>query len=132
MLTDTFGRVATDLRVSLTDRCNLRCTYCMPAEGLEWLPGDEVLTDDEVVRAHRASRSTSASPRCGSPAASRCCAAGWSASSPRRRAASPGREISLTTNGIGLARLAGRAARRRPRPGQRLASTRSTRRRSRR
>ena len=49
-LTDTFGRTATDLRVSLTDRCNLRCSYCMPAEGLDWLPGDEVLTDDEVVR----------------------------------------------------------------------------------
>ena len=37
-LLDTFGRVATDLRVSLTDRCNLRCSYCMPAEGLDWLP----------------------------------------------------------------------------------------------
>ena len=37
-LADRFGRVATDLRVSLTDRCNLRCSYCMPAEGLEWLP----------------------------------------------------------------------------------------------
>jgi GTP 3',8-cyclase len=49
-LTDTFGRTATDLRVSLTDRCNLRCSYCMPAEGLDWLPSDEVLTDDEVVR----------------------------------------------------------------------------------
>jgi cyclic pyranopterin phosphate synthase len=49
-LLDTFGRVATDLRVSLTDRCNLRCSYCMPAEGLDWLPGEEVLTDDEVVR----------------------------------------------------------------------------------
>jgi len=49
-LLDTFGRVATDLRVSLTDRCNLRCSYCMPAEGLEWLPNDDVLTDDEVVR----------------------------------------------------------------------------------
>src|SRR3954451_326105 len=49
-LLDTFGRVATDLRVSLTDRCNLRCAYCMPAEGLEWLPDDTVLTDDEVVR----------------------------------------------------------------------------------
>ncbi|HNA52163.1 MAG TPA: GTP 3',8-cyclase MoaA, partial [Mycobacterium sp.] len=43
-LVDTFGRVATDLRVSLTDRCNLRCTYCMPAEGLDWLPGDDLLT----------------------------------------------------------------------------------------
>src|SRR5690606_14247069 len=49
-LIDTFGRVATDLRVSLTDRCNLRCSYCMPAEGLEWMPGDEVLSDDELVR----------------------------------------------------------------------------------
>ena len=49
-LTDTWGRVATDLRVSLTDRCNLRCNYCMPAEGLDWLPDDTVLTDDEVVR----------------------------------------------------------------------------------
>ncbi|MFG3268254.1 GTP 3',8-cyclase MoaA, partial [Streptomyces bobili] len=37
MLIDTYGRVATDLRVSLTDRCNLRCTYCMPEEGLQWL-----------------------------------------------------------------------------------------------
>ena len=49
-LEDRFGRVATDLRVSLTDRCNLRCTYCMPAEGLDWLPDESVLTDDEVVR----------------------------------------------------------------------------------
>lgn len=49
-LVDRYGRTATDLRVSLTDRCNLRCSYCMPAEGLEWLPTDEVLTDDEVVR----------------------------------------------------------------------------------
>ncbi|MFL6023031.1 MAG: GTP 3',8-cyclase MoaA [Marmoricola sp.] len=49
-LADTHGRVATDLRVSLTDRCNLRCSYCMPAEGLDWLPHDETLTDDEVVR----------------------------------------------------------------------------------
>ena len=50
MLQDSFGRVATDLRVSLTDRCNLRCTYCMPAEGLAWLPSAELLTDDEIVR----------------------------------------------------------------------------------
>ncbi|HEX3898149.1 MAG TPA: GTP 3',8-cyclase MoaA [Mycobacteriales bacterium] len=48
-LADSYGRVATDLRVSLTDRCNLRCTYCMPEQGLEWLPKDTVLTDDEVV-----------------------------------------------------------------------------------
>src|SRR5436309_14002284 len=49
-LVDRFGRVATDLRVSLTDRCNLRCSYCMPAEGLEWLADERLLTDDEIVR----------------------------------------------------------------------------------
>ena len=47
-LADRYGRIATDLRVSLTDRCNLRCSYCMPAEGLDWLPDETVLTDDEV------------------------------------------------------------------------------------
>jgi cyclic pyranopterin phosphate synthase len=49
-LVDRFGRTATDLRVSLTDRCNLRCSYCMPAEGLSWLPSPTLLDDDEVVR----------------------------------------------------------------------------------
>ncbi|WP_318276215.1 GTP 3',8-cyclase MoaA [Yimella sp. cx-573] len=49
-LVDTFGRVATDLRVSVTDRCNLRCTYCMPAEGLPWMSKPEMLSDDEMVR----------------------------------------------------------------------------------
>ncbi len=50
MLIDSFGRVARDLRVSLTDRCNLRCTYCMPEQGLPWLPRAQLLSDDEVVR----------------------------------------------------------------------------------
>lgn len=49
-LIDTHGRVARDLRVSLTDRCNLRCTYCMPAEGLDWLPTELSLSDEEVIR----------------------------------------------------------------------------------
>ncbi len=49
-LTDSFGRVHTDLRVSLTDRCSLRCTYCMPAEGLPWLPGAQMLTTAELLR----------------------------------------------------------------------------------
>lgn len=49
-LQDTFGRVARDLRVSLTDRCNLRCTYCMPADGLEWIPRPDTLDDDETIR----------------------------------------------------------------------------------
>lgn len=49
-MVDTFGRTVRDLRVSVTDRCNLRCTYCMPAEGLDWLDRDEVLTADELAR----------------------------------------------------------------------------------
>lgn len=49
-LLDTYGRRATDLRVSLTDRCNLRCNYCMPPEGLPWLPKEEILTDAEIIR----------------------------------------------------------------------------------
>ncbi|WP_408010950.1 GTP 3',8-cyclase MoaA [Saccharopolyspora terrae] len=49
-LVDRFGRVATDLRVSLIDKCNLRCTYCMPAEGLPWLKRDEMLDTDEMNR----------------------------------------------------------------------------------
>lgn len=49
-LGDRFGRVGRDLRVSLTDRCNLRCSYCMPAEGLPWLPTEETLTDSEILR----------------------------------------------------------------------------------
>src|SRR5438034_5750830 len=53
VLADAYGRVAKDLRVSLTDRCNLRCAYCMPPEGLDWLPGPDILSDDEVVRVVR-------------------------------------------------------------------------------
>ena len=49
-LVDTFGRVADDLRVSVTDRCNFRCTYCMPAEGVAWLPKEEILTFEEMAR----------------------------------------------------------------------------------
>ncbi|MEU6967709.1 GTP 3',8-cyclase MoaA [Kitasatospora aureofaciens] len=103
-LVDRFGRVHTDLRVSLTDRCNLRCTYCMPAEGLDWLPRAEVLGDDEVVRLVRIAvrrlgvrsvRLTGGEPllRRGLP--------GLVA-----RLAALGVELSLTTNGIGLARSA--------------------------
>ena len=49
-LTDGFGRVHRDLRISVTDRCNLRCTYCMPEEGLEWLGRDQLLTFEEIER----------------------------------------------------------------------------------
>jgi GTP 3',8-cyclase len=105
LLVDTFGRVATDLRVSLTDRCNLRCAYCMPAEGLAWLPTPEVLTDDEVVRLIRVAvglgvtevRFTGGEPllRKGLVGIVQSVAA----LRPRPR-------ISLTTNGVGLARTA--------------------------
>jgi GTP 3',8-cyclase len=52
-LVDRFGRVHRDLRISLTDRCNLRCTYCMPAEGLPWIARPDLLTVDELVRVAR-------------------------------------------------------------------------------
>lgn len=48
-LVDTYGRIHSDLRVSLTDRCSLRCTYCMPAEGLVWMPRDESLSTQELL-----------------------------------------------------------------------------------
>jgi GTP 3',8-cyclase len=53
VMVDTFGRVVRDLRVSVTDRCNFRCLYCMPAEGLPWIGAGQVLTRDEMVRALR-------------------------------------------------------------------------------
>jgi cyclic pyranopterin phosphate synthase len=105
-LADTFGRVATDLRVSLTDRCNLRCSYCMPAEGLEWLPNDDVLTDDEIVRlitigverlGIREVRFTG-----GEPLLRR----GLADIVRRTAALSPRPETSITTNGLGLTHTA--------------------------
>jgi GTP 3',8-cyclase len=106
VLTDSFGRTATDLRVSLTDRCNLRCSYCMPAEGLEWLPRPDLLTDDELLRlvglAVTRLGITEVRFTGGEPLLRRALidiAAAVAALEPRP-------EISLTTNGIGLARLA--------------------------
>jgi GTP 3',8-cyclase len=52
-LKDSFGRIATDLRVSVTDRCNFRCRYCMPPEGLPWLPKSEILSYEEIIRLTR-------------------------------------------------------------------------------
>jgi GTP 3',8-cyclase len=105
VLVDAFGRVATDLRVSLTDRCNLRCVYCMPPEGLDWLPGDDVLTDAEVVRlvgvavseGVREVRFTG-----GEPLLRRGLVDIVRAVSSLR----PRPQTSLTTNGVGLARIA--------------------------
>ncbi len=107
MLTDSYGRIATDLRVSLTDRCNLRCSYCMPPEGLDWLPGPDQLTDDELVRllgiAVQQLGITEVRFTGGEPILRR----GLAAIIARTAALTPRPEISLTTNGIGLARLAG-------------------------
>jgi GTP 3',8-cyclase len=52
-LIDSFGRRVTDLRISVTDRCNFRCTYCMPEEGMTWLPRDQILTFEEIERIAR-------------------------------------------------------------------------------
>jgi GTP 3',8-cyclase len=107
MLRDSYGRVATDLRVSLTDRCNLRCAYCMPPEGLDWQPAAEVLTGDEVVHLVRIGVETLGIREVrftgGEPLLRRDLAAVIAATA----ALSPRPEISLTTNGIGLERRAG-------------------------
>ncbi|HYS32215.1 MAG TPA: GTP 3',8-cyclase MoaA [Streptosporangiaceae bacterium] len=107
MLADSYGRVATDLRVSLTDRCNLRCSYCMPPEGLDWLPSADQLTDGELARllaiAVERLGITEIRFTGGEPILRRGLA-GIIASAAALR---PRPEISLTTNGIGLARLAG-------------------------
>src|SRR5207302_8251351 len=113
MLADSFGRVATDLRVSVTDRCNLRCAYCMPPEGLDWLPAPDQLTDDEVVRLIRIGVErlgiTEVRFTGGEPLLRR----GLAGIVARTAALRPRPEITLTTNGIGLTRTAGtlRAAR---------------------
>ncbi|HET7724226.1 MAG TPA: GTP 3',8-cyclase MoaA [Propionibacteriaceae bacterium] len=107
-LRDGHRRVARDLRVSLTDRCNLRCAYCMPAEGLAWIPGPDVLTDAEIVRlvgvavtrlGVRKVRFTGGEPLL------RRGLAGIVAAVARFRTDEGERpELSLTTNGIGLDR----------------------------
>jgi GTP 3',8-cyclase len=52
-LVDPYGRTVRDLRISITDRCNFRCSYCMPAEGMQWLPRSELLTFEEIERISR-------------------------------------------------------------------------------
>ncbi|MEO3804735.1 GTP 3',8-cyclase MoaA [Nonomuraea sp. B1E8] len=110
MLRDSFGRVATDLRVSLTDKCNLRCTYCMPPEGLDWLPNPQLLTADEIVRLVTIGVErlgiTEVRYTGGEPLLRRELADVVA----RTTALTPRPQVSLTTNGIGLARLAGALA----------------------
>jgi cyclic pyranopterin phosphate synthase len=113
-LVDRFGRVATDLRVSLTDRCNLRCSYCMPAEGLDWLPDDRLLTDAELVRLV-----TVAVERLGieevrftggEPLLRRGLEDLVSATTALRTASGAAPSTAVTTNALGLARRARRLA----------------------
>ncbi len=104
-LTDRFGRTHTDLRVSLTDRCSLRCTYCMPAEGMPWIERDRHLTTDEILRLVRIAvtqgvttvRLTGGEPLLRPDVVDIV---------RRIRDLSPAPEVALTTNGLRLARLA--------------------------
>src|SRR3954468_20511355 len=103
-LVDRYGRVATDLRVSLTDRCNLRCSYCMPAEGLDWLPDESVLSDDEVVRLVRIGVERRGIREVRFPGGEPLVRRGLV--DIVRRTHELGVETSLTTNALGLARTA--------------------------
>ncbi|APT90388.1 molybdenum cofactor biosynthesis protein MoeA [Corynebacterium sphenisci DSM 44792] len=109
-MADDHGRVARDLRVSLTDRCNLRCTYCMPAEGLPWLPPKETLTTAEFIRlitigvrdlGIRRVRLTG-----GEPLLHRDLAGIIAAAKALTTDAGAAPEVALTTNGLGLAHRA--------------------------
>ena len=104
-LIDTFGRIGSDLRISVTDRCNFRCTYCMPAEGLDWLPKDEILTFEELTRLLRlfvglGVRSLKVTG--GEPTVR----ADLPTLVGMFREAGPDLDISLTTNGVLLEKLA--------------------------
>jgi cyclic pyranopterin phosphate synthase len=100
-IVDRFGRVATDLRISVTDRCNFRCTYCMPAEGMTWLPREEILSYEEIARlvsmfrtlGVRTVRLTGGEPTVRRDLASLV---------RQIRAAAPDVDLSLTTNGASL------------------------------
>jgi len=103
-LVDPFGRTVRDLRISVTDRCNLRCRYCMPEDGMTWLPRSELLSFEEIERVARVCverfgfdgiRLTGGEPtvRSGLPVLV-------------EKLAALGVEISLTTNGTTLGLLA--------------------------
>lgn len=102
-LVDRFGRVHRDLRISLTDRCSLRCTYCMPADGVPWIEKDNILTTDELVRVAEVAAGlgiTEVRLTGGEPLLRR------DAVEVVRRVVGLGLEVSLTTNGLALGKLA--------------------------
>src|SRR2546423_554760 len=104
-LRDSWGREIKSLRVSVTDKCNFRCRYCMPAEGLEWLGRDEVLSFEEIAglaRVHAAMGGEGAALPGGEPLVRRALPVlvGMLAGTPGVR------DLSLTTNGVLLDRFA--------------------------
>lgn len=113
-LQDAFGRTAADLRVSVTDRCDLRCRYCMPADGLAWLPSRTLLTDDEVARLVRIAVERLGIGRVrftgGEPLLRPGLAGIVAATSALRTSGGDRVETSLTTNGVRLEQHARRLA----------------------
>ena len=110
-LVDRYGRTVRDLRLSITDRCNLRCTYCMPAQGLQWLPTPDLLTTAELTRLGRIAVERLGVERIrltgGEPLMRRDLeeiVAAVASLRTRRTGAKP--DIGLTTNGLGLDRRA--------------------------
>ncbi|MDO8119794.1 GTP 3',8-cyclase MoaA [Isoptericola sp. b490] len=109
-LVDSLGRVARTLRVSLTDRCTLRCRYCLPADGVPWMPTEEMLTDDEVVRLVRLAVERLGVRRVrltgGEPLLRRGLVGIVARIAELRTALGTPPRIALTTNGVSLARWA--------------------------
>ena len=109
-LTDRYGRTVRDLRLSITDRCNLRCTYCMPAQGLQWLPTPDLLTTAELTRLGRIAVERLGVERIrltgGEPLMRRDLEEIVEALSALRTSAGAKPDIALTTNGLGLEKRA--------------------------
>ncbi|MDO4655038.1 GTP 3',8-cyclase MoaA [Actinomyces sp.] len=109
-LVDRYGRTVRDLRLSITDRCNLRCTYCMPAQGLQWLPTPDLLTTAELTRLGRIAVERLGVERIrltgGEPLLRRDLEEIVEALSALRTSAGAKPDIALTTNGLGLEKRA--------------------------
>ncbi|WP_315034520.1 GTP 3',8-cyclase MoaA [Actinomyces oris] len=109
-LVDRYGRTVRDLRLSITDRCNLRCTYCMPAQGLQWLPTPDLLTTAELTRLGRIAVERLGVERIrltgGEPLMRRDLEEIVEALSALRTLAGAKPDIALTTNGLGLEKRA--------------------------
>ncbi|MFD8812232.1 radical SAM protein, partial [Streptomyces sp. NPDC059627] len=104
MLIDTYGRA--DLRVLLTDRCNLRRMYCMPEEGLQWLVKPDLLSDDEIVRLIGIAVTWLGIEEVRFAGGEPLLRPGLAGIVERVAALEPRSQMSLTTNGIGLGRIA--------------------------